>query len=69
MISKSTNTILVTGASGFIGQNLIVRLREIPNICVVPFTRKDNINSLVDLVARVDMVVHLAGVNRPVSET
>ena len=68
MIIKPTNTILVTGSSGFIGQNLVVRLREMPNVCVIPFTRQENINSLVDLVAKVDMVVHLAGVNRPVSD-
>ncbi|WP_443640340.1 NAD-dependent epimerase/dehydratase family protein [Candidatus Njordibacter sp. Uisw_039] len=64
MISQPINIILVTGASGFIGQNLVVRLREMPNICVVPFTRQENSNSLVELLARVDMVVHLAGVNR-----
>lgn len=57
--------ILVTGSSGFIGQNLVARLRELPNIGVVVFTRGKTPNSLVDLVATVDMVVHLAGVNRP----
>ena len=69
MISKSTNTVLVTGSSGFIGQNLVVRLREMPNICVIPFTRAENLSGLTDLMAKVDMVVHLAGVNRPVSDS
>ena len=68
-MGKPTNTILVTGASGFIGQNLVVRLREMPNICVIPFTRAENLSSLTDLMAKVDMVVHLAGVNRPVSDS
>jgi UDP-2-acetamido-2,6-beta-L-arabino-hexul-4-ose reductase len=69
MISKSTNTILVTGSSGFIGQNLMVRLREMPNICIIPFTRAENPSILNDLIAKVDMVVHLAGVNRPVTDS
>jgi len=65
MMGKPTNTILVTGASGFIGQNLVVRLREMPNICVISFTRQESFSSLTVLIAKVDMVVHLAGVNRP----
>ena len=64
-MGKPTNTILVTGASGFIGQNLVVRLREMPNICVISFTRQESFSSLTVLIAKVDMVVHLAGVNRP----
>ena len=61
--------VLVTGASGFIGKNLVCRLREMPNICVILFTRQENREKLVELVATSDMVVHLAGVNRPDSET
>ncbi|MDE0783535.1 MAG: NAD-dependent epimerase/dehydratase family protein [Planktomarina sp.] len=68
MISPSKTTILVTGGSGFIGLNLVLRLREMPNTCVISFTRQEKLNSLVDLVATADMVVHLAGVNRPDSE-
>jgi UDP-2-acetamido-2,6-beta-L-arabino-hexul-4-ose reductase len=69
MIRQTTKAILVTGSSGFIGKNLVVRLREMPNISVISFTREENLNTLVHLVAKVDMVVHLAGVNRPASET
>jgi UDP-2-acetamido-2,6-beta-L-arabino-hexul-4-ose reductase len=57
--------VLVTGASGFIGQNLVTRLREMPSICVIGFTREETVNKLTELIAVADMVVHLAGVNRP----
>jgi UDP-2-acetamido-2,6-beta-L-arabino-hexul-4-ose reductase len=69
MISKSTNNILVTGSSGFIGKNLVQRLQEMPNIFTIPFTRAENLSSLTDLIAKVDMVIHLAGVNRPVNDS
>ena len=54
--------ILVTGADGFIGRNLCVRLREI-GWGVLPVTRNsvDPFAALGDA----DAVVHLAGVNRP----
>ncbi|MDB9938795.1 NAD-dependent epimerase/dehydratase family protein [Candidatus Thioglobus sp.] len=61
--------VLVTGASGFIGKNLVCRLHEMPNTCVIVFTRKQNLTKLVELVAASDMIVHLAGVNRPDSAT
>jgi UDP-2-acetamido-2,6-beta-L-arabino-hexul-4-ose reductase len=58
-------TILVTGADGFIGRNLVVHLRERPGIKVQTFTRRDELRSLREKVASADAVVHLAGVNRP----
>ncbi len=57
--------ILVTGASGFIGKNLIFRLREMEGFDVTTFTRDDPVGLLPDLVRCVDAVVHLAGENRP----
>ena len=57
--------VLVTGSEGFVGKNLIVRLGELENFEVVKFSRQIPENELPTLVADIDAVVHLAGVNRP----
>ncbi|MCL9781536.1 NAD-dependent epimerase/dehydratase family protein [Vibrio sp. S4M6] len=57
--------ILVTGASGFIGKNLVVRLKESKDIDVSTYDRTSGKSELSELVKRADWVVHLAGVNRP----
>jgi UDP-2-acetamido-2,6-beta-L-arabino-hexul-4-ose reductase len=59
--------VLVTGAEGFVAKNLIVRLGELENFEVVKFSRQTPEKDLPSLVADVDAVVHLAGVNRPPS--
>lgn len=58
--------VLITGANGFVGQNLVAHLGERDDIDVVRFTRDDDLSSLPGLVAQVDFIFHLAGVNRPV---
>ena len=60
--------VLVTGARGFIGKNLVVRLRELQRFCVTEFVRGDDLSTLPGLVAEADAVVHLAGENRPRDE-
>ncbi len=57
--------VLVTGANGFIGKNLVVRLRELPRFEVTEFVRGDDVAALPHLLAQADAVVHLAGENRP----
>ena len=57
--------ILVTGANGFIGKNLVIRLSEQVDIETLAFVRGDSIDTLITLVARADAVIHLAGENRP----
>jgi UDP-2-acetamido-2,6-beta-L-arabino-hexul-4-ose reductase len=57
--------VLITGAGGFVGKNLQLHLAERKNVEVVCFTRADDIASLPSLVAGVDFIFHLAGVNRP----
>jgi UDP-2-acetamido-2,6-beta-L-arabino-hexul-4-ose reductase len=60
--------VLVTGANGFIGKNLIVHLRERKNIEILVHTKEDPLESLAGKVFASDFIFHLAGVNRPVAE-
>ncbi|MBI5330965.1 MAG: SDR family oxidoreductase [Betaproteobacteria bacterium] len=57
--------ILVTGARGFIGKNLLVRLGERAGVEAISFARGDGEEKLAELVAQADAIVHLAGENRP----
>ena len=57
--------VLVTGASGFIGKNLVLRLKELDSFAIHEFMRADSAESLPRLVSESDFVIHLAGVNRP----
>jgi UDP-2-acetamido-2,6-beta-L-arabino-hexul-4-ose reductase len=56
--------VLVTGANGFVGKNLLVHLRE-RGVEAMPFTRDMDPEKLIDSLKSVDFVFHLAGVNRP----
>lgn len=58
--------VLVTGAAGFIGRNLVVRLRE-ARAEVLEFVRGNPETLLDQALLSVDVVVHLAGENRPKS--
>jgi len=68
-VSQTTRRVLVTGANGFIGKNLVTRLEETSGFTIIRFTREDDASSLVNLVALVDIVIHLAGENRPKNES
>lgn len=57
--------VLVTGARGFIGLNLVVRLREQAELVVDTFTRQDDPAAIGDKMMAADVIYHLAGVNRP----
>ena len=56
--------ILVTGAHGFIGKNLCLTLRQMPDIEVLSYDLGDEAK-LDGYAAECDFVMHLAGVNRP----
>lgn len=56
--------VLITGADGFIGKNLQLRLRERKDIKLILFTRKNETCELPKFLQEVDFVFHLAGVNR-----
>lgn len=57
--------LLVTGANGFIGKNLMLRLRELAEYEVLTFVRGQSDADLRGVLAHADAVVHLAGENRP----
>lgn len=56
--------VAVTGADGFIGCNVSLRLRELGNE-VVPLTRASTRADWEAALGSVDAVIHLAGANRP----
>lgn len=58
-------TVLVTGAAGFVGKNLCYTLGNRSDIRVLPYDISDSRETLEDYSTRADVVVHLAGVNRP----
>jgi len=60
--------ILVTGANGFIGSNLVDWLVRKEEYTVISVTRDDSATELTEKLNRAEMVFHLAGVNRPESE-
>ena len=57
--------VLITGANGVVGKNLQLHLSERSDVEVSCFTREHNESDLQSLVADVDIVFHLAGINRP----
>lgn len=57
--------VLITGAGGFIGQNLRVRLNEFSKYELLTFVRGQSDEELAALVNQADWIFHLAGVNRP----
>jgi len=66
MSTEQPMRVLITGAQGFIGKNLVVRLGERPSMEVLSFTRGDSSEKLAALVVKSDAIVHLAGENRPI---
>ena len=57
--------ILITGAYGFIGQNLVQALRREKGVEIALFGAKDSMDGFHDEVERADVIFHLAGANRP----
>ena len=57
--------VLITGAKGFIGKNLIVTLERMEGIEILPFDIDTDPVLLNTYTKNCDFVFHLAGVNRP----
>jgi UDP-2-acetamido-2,6-beta-L-arabino-hexul-4-ose reductase len=57
--------ILVTGANGFIGKNLVMHLNEQEQFSVLTFIRENTLDELQEFVEQADAIIHLAGENRP----
>lgn len=60
--------VLVTGAKGFIGKNLIVELERRENVTVLPFDLDTDQSLFEEYCKDCDFVYNLAGVNRPEKE-
>nr|WP_321404172.1 NAD-dependent epimerase/dehydratase family protein [uncultured Desulfobacter sp.] len=61
--------VLITGADGFIGQNLVAWLETHADFELLLFTRKNCPDDLKRFALKADSVVHLAGINRPINDS
>lgn len=61
-------TILVTGAQGFIGRNLIAELKNKGYTEILTYDINDSEETLEQYTQKCDFIFHLAGVNRPNDE-
>ena len=57
--------ILITGAGGFVGRNLVATLHAMGCKDLLLFEKDDTVETLADYCRRATFVVHLAGINRP----
>ena len=53
--------ILVTGSKGFIGKNLIAKLKKNGNTTIYEYTRKSTLEELESYIDKIDFIFHLAG--------
>ncbi len=64
MLRTKPIKVLITGANGFVGWNLQLRLRERCDVQVVCYNRNQHTGQLAELLEEVNFVFHLAGINR-----
>ena len=62
---EKNSPILITGAGGFMGKNLVATLRTAGYTDLMLFEKDDTPETLADYCRRAAFVVHLAGINRP----
>lgn len=61
--------ILVTGANGFIGKNLIAQLKNEGFFNIQKYTTDNSLEDLEEFTKNCDFIYHLAGVNRPTNDS
>jgi UDP-2-acetamido-2,6-beta-L-arabino-hexul-4-ose reductase len=59
------NRILITGAKGFIGKNLVAELRNMKKYEILEFDKESTLEELSEFTANCDFIFHMAGINRP----
>ncbi|HLA84548.1 MAG TPA: NAD-dependent epimerase/dehydratase family protein [Thermoguttaceae bacterium] len=64
-MTHGAQTILVTGAKGFIGRNLSAHLRRRENVRLLAYDRDNTEAEFCQWASEADVVFHLAGANRP----
>ena len=57
--------VLITGSNGFIGKNLKIRLEKLKRFNIIEFNREHSEKDLLIAVKKAEIIVHLAGENRP----
>ena len=62
---EKNSPILITGAGGFVGKNLVATLRTAGYTDLMLFEKDDTPETLADYCRRAAFVAHLAGINRP----
>jgi UDP-2-acetamido-2,6-beta-L-arabino-hexul-4-ose reductase len=65
MSAEFNRHIAVTGSSGFMGQNLVLRLKEAGYLHISEITRATSPSESLKALSTADVIFHLAGVNRP----
>lgn len=61
--------ILITGAGGFIGKNLVLKLLEMKEYELLLFDKENSVEDLRGFISSADFIFHLAGSNRPINES
>ena len=61
--------ILITGAKGFVGKNVVANLLTLKDVEVFQYDLDCTEEQLADWTGKCDFVIHLAGVNRPKDES
>src|SRR4051812_15136620 len=61
--------VVVTGADGFIGKNLVAQLETDAQVTLIPSTRADDLESIRSKLEGCDIIYHLAGTNRPTEDS
>ena len=61
--------ILITGAKGFIGKNLVASLLQKGQHNILQFDIENNSSELEGYLKNADLIIHLAGINRPKQES